>query len=621
MLSSAITSISERIFDHSTAKSGFQSLTDQEIIKTVNDLSVIFPKSDAFTIKLPQIVCVGDQSSGKSSLLSGLIGMNLLPTGKEMVTRCALKLQLIHHEMPEAWACIGKCKINLTLPDPTHDEVYTIQEQIKKITIQHAGDNKNISNQEIVLTIHSPNVPNLTLVDLPGLTKIACTDKGQPKDIKQQIRTLISSYITDKESIILAVIPAREDVEVDTALEFAKEHDPDGDRICGILTKIDLMNKDNHVQKYLNDNVSVDLRLGYGYFAVNNVQNTSMHESLQQETQYFKNHPLYRRLGDRVGRMNVGAHLSKILVDRVRANIPRIMAEIVEHEKNVRSELNTLGHSLSMNTPDEQRTHVHVFLSTFTNQLTRSLSEKGTVNYGKYLKTHFINFRQTVRAMTYQYEDAYINEMIQNCNGNHMNVSVLSIDVLECCLQDTSQNTFGRFVQPSSKLVCDVTTVIHRLVDELLVSTELNRFHWMKTVIKQETSAFLSTLNEQMMTRIHDLVKTERSYIWTDDDVFNQKLQEMVGTSSSQSQTSVINRLINTYMSTVKRTVADQIPKMMMCFMIDAFTESLYNVLFEKISVMDIAKLLSEKPEIEQQRTMLMLRRTQIENAKEIMNM
>ena len=48
---------------------------------------------------------------------------------------------------------------------------------------------------------------------------IACTDRGQPKDIKEQIQNLIVNYISKPNTIILCVIPAREDLETDMALE------------------------------------------------------------------------------------------------------------------------------------------------------------------------------------------------------------------------------------------------------------------------------------------------------------------------------------------------------------------------------------------------------------------
>ena len=91
----------------------------------------------------------------------------------------------------------------------------------------------------IILKIFSPHVLNLTLVDLPGLTKVPIGD--QPSDIEKQTRTLISEYIAKPNSIILAVSPANVDLVNSEALKLARHVDPMGRRTIGVLTKLDLM--------------------------------------------------------------------------------------------------------------------------------------------------------------------------------------------------------------------------------------------------------------------------------------------------------------------------------------------------------------------------------------------
>eukprot|EP00962_Isochrysis_galbana_P039542 scaffold14188_cov70-Isochrysis_galbana.AAC.1 len=74
---------------------------------------------------------------------------------------------------------------------------------IEAQTEARAGSRKAVSSSPINVRYFSPNVPNLSLVDLPGLTMTALTDHGQPKDIKQQIRDMISAYIRPERTIIL----------------------------------------------------------------------------------------------------------------------------------------------------------------------------------------------------------------------------------------------------------------------------------------------------------------------------------------------------------------------------------------------------------------------------------
>jgi len=625
---STISNFTSSYFNKNQINKGLTSLNDQEILKAINTLSGMFPKSEnKFSIKLPKLVTVGLQSAGKSSLICGLIGMNILPTGKQMVTRCPLNLQLMTHTEQNAWAEFGsykngswsiKHKINLTLPDPTEEEIYKVQQSIKMLTDKIAGPGKNISDKEIVLKIHSPNVPNLSLVDLPGLTFVR-TDKNQPEDIEHHLRNLISKYAEDKESIILVVIPARVDVDADVAMGLTKKFDPNGERTIGILTKIDLMNKDSDIVNYLEDEISTDLRLKHGYFAVNNIKDDSMYSSLQRENEYFQNHRVYSSLEckQRLGRNNIGNYLSSVLIEVIKSNIPYIVDELMNKEKTIREESSKIGTSLLTKTTEEKSAHCHMLISNFCKEYTKALDEKGGLNYGRYVKQHFINYRHEIKNINYKFDTDYINDVVQNCNGNHMDFSVFSIEILESCLQDQEQRIFSQLIEPSSKLVRNIIETMNDLVNVLLKNSELARFHNFMNYIKKETNSFIITLNEEIHTRIRDIIKAQESYIWTDDQEFVENLKRIFQSADPRgSKAEIINKLINMYMNTVKNIIADQIPKTVMCFMIKRLEGNIYTLLFEKLKEQDMDSLVSEKPEIEQKRQTYLLQQEKINSAK-----
>lgn len=73
----------------------------------------------------------------------------------------------------------------------------------------------------------SLSVLNLTLVDLPGITKVPVGD--QPPDIEYQIRDMIMQYICRENCLILAVTPANMDLANSDALKLAKDVDPQGE--------------------------------------------------------------------------------------------------------------------------------------------------------------------------------------------------------------------------------------------------------------------------------------------------------------------------------------------------------------------------------------------------------
>jgi dynamin 1-like protein len=122
------------------------------------------------------------------------------------------------------------------------------------------GTNKDISHNPILLKIYSRTVVDLTLVDLPGITKIPTGD--QPHDIEARINELTMKYITPKTAIIMAVCSANVDLANSDALKLARKVDPMGERTLGVITKIDLMDEGTNALDLLSGKV-YPLKLGY----------------------------------------------------------------------------------------------------------------------------------------------------------------------------------------------------------------------------------------------------------------------------------------------------------------------------------------------------------------------
>ncbi|KAJ3616831.1 hypothetical protein Zmor_009004 [Zophobas morio] len=166
-----------------------------ELIPTINKLQDVFNVLREDPIGLPQIAVIGSQSSGKSSVLESFVGRDFLPRGTGIVTRRPLVLQLVN--LPKVSSDICKSGIEwgefLHLPAEKFYDFLKIREEIEKETERLTGKNKGISSKPIHLKICSENVLNLTLVDLPGITKIPVGD--QPENIEQQVVELVLSYI------------------------------------------------------------------------------------------------------------------------------------------------------------------------------------------------------------------------------------------------------------------------------------------------------------------------------------------------------------------------------------------------------------------------------------------
>ncbi|CAH0722363.1 unnamed protein product, partial [Brenthis ino] len=305
----------------------------EQLIPIVNKLQ------DAFTqlgvhmqLDLPQIAVVGGQSAGKSSVLENFVGRDFLPRGSGIVTRRPLILQLINGnaEYAEFLHCKGK----------KFTDFNEVRGEIEAETDRITGSNKGISPVPINLRVYSPNVLNLTLIDLPGLTKVPIGD--QPLDIEQQIKAMIFQFIKRESCLILAVTPANTDLANSDALKLAKEVDPQGLRTIGVITKLDLMDEGTDARDVL-ENKLLPLRRGY-IGVVNRSQKDidgrkDISAALAAERKFFLSHPSYRHLADRLGTPYLQRVLNQQLTNHIRDTLPglrdKLQKQLLALEKDV----------------------------------------------------------------------------------------------------------------------------------------------------------------------------------------------------------------------------------------------------------------------------------------------
>ena len=134
--------------------------------------------------------------------------------------------------------------------------------KIDEVTEKVAGQHKGIVDQPIVLHVYSPTCPDMSLIDLPGITRIPLKDSDQPQNIEEITKRMALKYVTDKRTIILCVVPANIDITTSEALQMAQSADPKGLRTIGVITKIDIMDKGTNAKKTLLGQ-EVSLRLGF----------------------------------------------------------------------------------------------------------------------------------------------------------------------------------------------------------------------------------------------------------------------------------------------------------------------------------------------------------------------
>ncbi len=171
-------------------------------------------------VSFPIVVVVGDQSSGKSTLLESL-SLVELPKGSGIVTRCPLVLRLRKSTERRVYRIQGENEKTL-LDENELNILQYIEEETKKL----AGQQKNVVKDLIELQVEDPNVRDLTVVDLPGIARNPVAD--QPMDIHAQTTNLIRHFIRQEGCVILCVFPANVDVATVESFTLAKEVDPTG---------------------------------------------------------------------------------------------------------------------------------------------------------------------------------------------------------------------------------------------------------------------------------------------------------------------------------------------------------------------------------------------------------
>lgn len=204
------------------------------------------------TVTLPSIVVIGSQSSGKSSVLEAIVGHEFLPKGSNMITRRPIELTLVND--PEARTDYGEFP-DLGLTKVT--DFSLIQKTLTELN-QSVPESLCVTDDPIRLTIHSPRIPDLSLIDLPGYIQVAA--ENQPRELKRKISELCDKYIRGP-NIILAISAADTDLANSTALQASRRVDPRGERTIGVITKMDLVDPEKGVA-VLSDR-QYPLRLGY----------------------------------------------------------------------------------------------------------------------------------------------------------------------------------------------------------------------------------------------------------------------------------------------------------------------------------------------------------------------
>ncbi|KAF8957145.1 Dynamin central region-domain-containing protein [Flammula alnicola] len=312
---------------------------DHELIKLVNKLQ------DTFNNLGGELTCPNCRVFRQIKRLGNYSWKRLPSSWPGIVTRRPLVLQLINTPEPTETSANSYREWGQFLHiDKKFTEFNEIRKEIEQETFRVAGQNKGVSKLPISLRIYSPDVLDLTLVDLPGLTKIPVGD--QPSDIERQIRNLVLDYISKPNSVILAVSPANVDLANSESLKLARSVDSQGRRTIGVLTKLDLMDAGTNALDILTGRV-YPLKLGFIGIVNRSQQDInsekSMSDALESETEFFRNHPAYRNIAHKNGTKYLAKSLNQVLINHIRDKLPDMKARLNTLMGQAQQELNSFG--------------------------------------------------------------------------------------------------------------------------------------------------------------------------------------------------------------------------------------------------------------------------------------
>ncbi|KAH9991155.1 Dynamin central region-domain-containing protein [Russula vinacea] len=493
---------------------------DEDLIKLVNKLQDTFSNLGG-ELDMPQLVVVGSQSAGKSSVLENIVGRDFLPRGQGIVTRRPLVLQLVHTPGDgEEWG-------QFLHVDKRFVDFNEIRREIEQETFRVAGQNKGVSKLPIHLRICSPNVLDLTLVDLPGLTKIPVGD--QPSDIERQIRSLVLEYISKPNCVILAVSAANVDLANSDSLKLARSVDPQGRRTIGILTKLDLMDAGTHAQDVLTGRV-YPLKLGF-IGVVNRSQrdidaDKCMSDALESETEFFRSHPQYRNIAIKNGTKYLAKTLNQVLLNHIRDKLPDMKARLNTLMGQAQHELNSFGDEAIYGDTNQARALVLRLMTQFARDFVTSIEgtnvDISTKELSGGARIYYIFndvFGHALASIdsTQSLETQDIRTAIRNSTGPRPSLFVPEV-------------AFDLLVKPQIKLLEAPSLRCVELVYEELVkichnctSSELQRFPRLHAQLVETVSELLRERLGPTSTYAQSLIDIQVAYINTNHPALPQQ--------------------------------------------------------------------------------------------------
>nr|QSH74924.1 Mx protein [Labeo catla] len=554
-------------------------------------------------LNLPAIAVIGDQSSGKSSVLEALSGV-ALPRGTGIVTRCPLELKLKKVTRDATWHGSLSYKDQIKeLNDPKE-----IENAVLKAQTVLAGKGEGISHEMITLEIQSSDVPDLTLIDLPGIARVATGN--QPKDIEKQIKDLIEKFIKRQETISLVVVPANIDIATTEALQMAFKVDSTGQRTLGILTKPDLVDKgmEQTVVKTVNNQV-IPLKKGYMIVKCRGQQDINekldLVKALEKERRFFNENSHFRSLLED-GKATIpllAERLTKELVEHITKTLPQLQKQLEMKLEKTSEDLKALGDGVPLD-ENEKTNFLIMKIRQFNDALEgvkraeEDLKNSDTRVFSK-IRSEFGKWKLTLDSKAIKTEEILrdeVEEYVRTRRGKELPGFVN---------YRTFENIVRKHVEeleePAIKMLKEIKEVVHACVEHI-VNSHFNAFSHLLRAAKDPIEDFLDEQFQKAEGKIHSQFKMEK-IVYSQDRLYSSQLETVKQKQSltvlgqkalMSADVREMAQHLTAYFTITSDRLANQIPLIVQYHMLDQYISQLQNAMLAMIGRNNPGILLQE---------------------------
>lgn len=559
-------------------------------------------------IDIPGIVVAGSQSSGKSSLLESMSGIQL-PSGKNITTRVPLILRIEKINPNSTSKMIIHNQANIE-----NGEVITpdsLNHKIIEYTNLLAGDNSEVFDKPIHVKYLQHEIPSMTLIDLPGITHISVNNSQ--KNIHEKTSELVKQYVKNPNVIILCVVPATDDFANCEAIKIASEVDPDGIRTIGVITKIDISPYDISDKIHSTGN---NVKLKLGFIAVKNKnassQFTSIKDLRKDEKKYFEDN--YNDLDSSLwGIETLIKRVVSIQMKFIDSCFPQLIDSVTNKLDQINNELNV--YKKSFESDNEKLSYV------LKNIIFIQENYKSIITNTPIVTKLFKEYKNNLYDNIPNYTSEHFIENIKHILTNEQAIGLsnfLNIHSFQNIFLDTNLKNIQSFTNSIvDKMKQSCKDILFSLVDE-----NFKLFESMKTFLKTEFDKQINIIYNESKSIVQIILNNE-SNIFTQTNYYNSLLNDLrqndnlpsiyKKTGKMQICCDMILSLIS-YHETVLNRICDTIPMILFQFYKNILIDNISYSIIPNVNKDTLNEIMVEDPTITNKRNNLLNSQERLQN-------